>query len=246
MLVIEDVPGRQHQCDALLDQNFLPEGREPYAGLVPEGALVLLGPEFALLREEFSRMRESTTPRSGRLKRVLVFFTSGDDSGETLKALRGIEMAGLSLQVDVVLGTNQSDFTEIKRICARKGWKVYRHVDFMHHLISEADLVIGSGGSSNWERCALGAPAIVAVLAENQQALALALNRYGAVVCIGRKELTTPERYRDELRSLTERSIHEMSVAALSLVDGRGARRVSEALIAMCASKGGLTEVNRV
>ena len=49
----------------------------------------------------------------------------------------------------------------------------------MASLIAHADLVIGGSGSSNWERCALGVPALVAVLSADQAPIAQALDRLG-------------------------------------------------------------------
>lgn len=53
IMVIDDLANRRHDCDILLDQNFYLNKDVRYAGLVPENCKMLLGPEHALLREEF-------------------------------------------------------------------------------------------------------------------------------------------------------------------------------------------------
>ena len=48
-------------------------------------------------------------------------------------------------------------------------------------LFFEADLAIGAGGSSNWERCCLGLPSIIVAMSENQLPIAKALQKEGVV-----------------------------------------------------------------
>ena len=50
----------------------------------------------------------------------------------------------------------------------------------MPALTAAADLAIGAGGSSTWERCCLGLPTITVVLADNQRGAAAALAERGA------------------------------------------------------------------
>ena len=54
LLVIDDLGDRRHSCDVLLDQNYGSDHRK-YYNLVPKKCLLLLGPEFALLREQFAK-----------------------------------------------------------------------------------------------------------------------------------------------------------------------------------------------
>ena len=58
-------------------------------------------------------------------------------------------------------------------------------VDNMAELICKADLGIGAAGGSAWERCTLGMPAFIAVLAKNQTQGAAALSDYGAAINLG-------------------------------------------------------------
>lgn len=230
LLVIDDFPHRRHECDALLDQNVSTGGANRYAGLVPDPCHLMVGPRYALLRQAFRAAREKLARRSGRLRRILVFFTSGDDRGETLKAMRGIAIFDDTLQVDVVVGASTPRADDIARECEALHWRFHRQVANMAQLMAGADLAIGAGGSASWERCATGVPALVTILAENQSSIAQALEDAGAGVCLGWHCATTPEAYARALRSLTAARLAQMSGMASSLVDGLGARRVSEYL----------------
>ena len=55
LMVIDDLANRPHDCDLLLDQNF-DEGYK-YSDLVPSNCLLLIGPRYALLRDEFQIAR---------------------------------------------------------------------------------------------------------------------------------------------------------------------------------------------
>jgi UDP-2,4-diacetamido-2,4,6-trideoxy-beta-L-altropyranose hydrolase len=144
ILVIDDHTGRSHDCDVLLDQNFVSEGKQLYNELVPDDCQMLLGPNFALLRKEFGELRHKVNRRQS-LEKVLVFFTAGNDQGETLKAMRGVEMFGLVKRVDVVVGYSNPHNNEIKSKCDELDWGFHCQVDYMPTLISKAEVVPATG-----------------------------------------------------------------------------------------------------
>jgi UDP-2,4-diacetamido-2,4,6-trideoxy-beta-L-altropyranose hydrolase len=232
LLVIDDLANRHHDCDVLLDQNYTLESDRRYAGLVPAACKVLLGPAYALLRREFRIIRERCVPRSGDLRRLLIFFTAGDDQGETLKAMQGVELYAKAGQVDVVVSQANSRRADIAKKCAALAWGYHCQIDYMATLIAQADLVIGAGGSSTWERCALGVPALVTILAENQAPVAQALDRAGVVITLGWTRDLRAKDYASALSALDRARLAAMSDKALRLVDAKGAERIAGVLLA--------------
>ncbi|MDO9162365.1 MAG: UDP-2,4-diacetamido-2,4,6-trideoxy-beta-L-altropyranose hydrolase [Methylococcaceae bacterium] len=232
LMVIDDLANRHHDCNLLLDQNYSPDGEQRYTDLVPTSCSTLLGPRYALLRQEFRLIREHLELRSYQLKRILVFFTAGDDQGETLKAMRGIELFGKAEHVDVVVGQSNPGNAEISQKCIELNWGYHCQVDYMSSLIAQADIVIGAGGASNWERCALGVPSFVAILAANQAPIAQALDRAGIVINLGWYTDLQAADYEDALNNLKYTHLARMSERALKLVDAKGAERVVEKLLA--------------
>lgn len=232
LVVIDDLANRHHDCDVLLNQNYSAEGERRYRGLVPDACKVLLGPGYAMLRKEFKEIRERLEPRSHELKTVLVFFTAGDDQGETLKAMQGIELFGKAECVNVVVGQSNPRNVEIIRKCDELRWGYHCQVDYMASLIARADLVIGAGGSSNWERCALGVPALVTILAANQAPIAQALDRLGVVSNLGWGHDLNAEDYATALAAFTRPRLAAMSEQALQLVDAGGAEKLADILFA--------------
>jgi UDP-2,4-diacetamido-2,4,6-trideoxy-beta-L-altropyranose hydrolase len=232
LLVIDDLASRHHDCDVLLDQNYSLEGEQRYTAFVTPMCKLLLGPRYALLSKEFKVMRESIGSRTDNLKNIMVFLTSGNDQGETLKAMRGIEIFGKAECVDVVVGRSNPNNVEISRRCVERNWGYHCQIDYMPKLLAQVDLVIGAGGSSNWERCALGIPALVVILAENQAPIAQALGRAGAIYNLGwARELKAVD-YANALIALNRDCLAAMTERSLALVDAKGAERVVDVLLA--------------
>src|SRR5262245_42870234 len=171
VLAIDDLADRLHDCDILLDQNFYADKDTRYAGKVPVACALLLGPRFALLREQFRQSREHVAPRTGPVRRLLVCYGGVDAENHTGRAIEALAKLNGSLQVDVVIGANHAGRAHIEDACARLGYACHVQSRHMAQLMAAADLSIGAGGSTTWERCSVGLPSIVFGLALNQQKL---------------------------------------------------------------------------
>lgn len=170
IMAIDDLADRQHDCDVLLDQNHYRDMRTRYDGRVPEHCRLLLGPRYALLREEFRELRAQVKPRTGGVRRILMFFggvDAGNYTGLAIQALSGLDIKGI--EVDVVIGAQHPHRTEIEQACATRGYACHVQTSRMAGLMAAADLAIGAGGSAIWERCCLGLPALGICTAENQR-----------------------------------------------------------------------------
>ncbi|MBJ6802454.1 UDP-2,4-diacetamido-2,4,6-trideoxy-beta-L-altropyranose hydrolase [Geomonas propionica] len=187
IMVIDDVANRSHNCDLLLDQNLYEDMETRYDGLVPEKCAKFLGPRYALLRDEFVQARRSLRDRDGSVKRILITFGGGDASNETGKALEAWRLVGREdVAVDVVVGGGNPHREHLKQLCAQlPNVSFHCNVNNMAQMMSEADLAIGAGGSTTWERCFLGLPSITLIVAENQAETTKAVARRGATFNLG-------------------------------------------------------------
>lgn len=229
IMVIDDIADRQHDCDVLLDQNFYADMQTRYVNKVPEHCQLLLGPRYALLRDEFRVMRGQIKPRSGVVKNILVFFggvDAGNYTGLTLQALAGITHE--ELHVDVVIGAQHPCREQIQATCVMYGYACYVQTAHMAELMAKADLAIGAGGSASWERCCLGLPALLVALAENQVDIAKALDSICACVYIGLAETVNFLAIKDKVINLlnSQDRLEMISKHVFSLVDGQGVNRV--------------------
>lgn len=184
LLVIDDLADRPHQADILLDQNEYPDRELRYRALLNADCRQLLGPQYTLLRAEFTRLQ--ARDRDGRVSRLLVFFGGADNSNETGKTLEALAMLSSRIETTVVLGSSNRHAEAVRRIASgMPDTTVVQAVDNMAELMQQADLAIAAGGTSTWERAYLGLPAITLSLADNQLAVNQAMHDKGACWHLG-------------------------------------------------------------
>lgn len=190
LMVIDDLADRLHQCDLLLDQNL---GRQPqnYANLVPAQCKLLIGPQYALLRPEFAAIRAYSLQRRQQpaLKNILVTMGGVDlpnATGQVLQALKGCALPQ-DCRITVVMGLQAPWLEQVRTQAQDMPWptEVMVNISDMAQRMADSDLAIGAAGSTSWERCCLGLPTLMVVLADNQQTGAKALEAAQAVYLIG-------------------------------------------------------------
>lgn len=243
ILVIDDLANRPHDCDLLLDQTF---GRDPglYRSRVMPACLILAGSNYALLRPEFSVLREATLARRreiGKVERILVSMGLTDSAGASLKAIEGMEAVGVKAAVDVVLGRTAPMRDEIEARAALAPDRLTVHVDVAHvaALTAKADLAIGAAGTTTWERCCLGLPTIMVVAADNQRDIAEGLTAVGAAVLVGTADDVSPAVLGRSVKRLMGDPLERiaMAAAAAAVCDGLGATRVVAEIESLLPSK---------
>ena len=197
LMVIDDLANRPHDCDLLLDQNYYRDLDSRYQGLVPEQCVTLLGPEYVLLRPEFTQARERLRGRDGTVRRILVFFGGSDPTNETEKVMAALSLLGRpDIEVDVVVGLANPKRDAIQALCdALPNVSFHCQVSNMAERILNADLGVGAGGAGMWERCYLGLPAITVVFAANQARTTEDVATTGAIEYLGWSGRLSPADY---------------------------------------------------
>lgn len=223
ILVIDDLADRSHVCQMLLDQNLYMNMTQRYLSLVPGHCKLFLGPQHALLREEFYEAKKILRSRDGSISNIFVFYGGSDPTNETLKALRAIQKTDLTgVSVHVVVGSSNPQKPVIEEYVSQMDQvRFYGHVDHISELMSEADLALGAGGSTTWERCMLGLPSLVTVVAENQREMTEAVATTGAITNLGWYQEVTEQLIVDHLIELfhTPDKVVEMSKASRKMID---------------------------
>lgn len=228
IMVIDDLADRAHQCDLLLDQTY---GRstEDYQSLTPNHCELLCGSQFALLRPEFAQWRMYSLQRrqQPKLKELLVNMGGVDKdniTGQVLDALYKSELP-LDCRIIVVMGTTAPWLKQVKQQAETMPWhtEVKVGVSNMAQLMTESDLAIGAAGATSWERCCLGLPTIMVVLARNQHTIAEMLQQAGAAAVAPVIPQLAPS-LNHLLTSPT--SLLQMSNLAAEISDGQGCLQV--------------------
>ena len=234
LLVIDDLADRPHRCDLLLDQNL---GRQPqdYSRLVPSQCKVLTSPSYALLRPEFALLRPYSLERRHALpilRHLLITMGGVDKHNATGQVLQALKTCALpqETRITVVMGLTAPWLQNIQEMAMRMPWptEVVVNVNDMAQRMADSDLAIGAAGSTCWERCCLGLPTIMVVLADNQNEAATHLLKAGAANSLAFSSLLYQDIYDQLLDFIDNREqLVKMSACAAAITDGFGVERVA-------------------
>jgi UDP-2,4-diacetamido-2,4,6-trideoxy-beta-L-altropyranose hydrolase len=239
LAVIDDLADREHACALLVDPG-LGRTEEQYRPLTPAGARLLTGPGYALLAPAYAKARAralKTRRTEAPPRRLLVSLGLMDLLGITGRVLHLIQDHLADLEVDVVVGGASGSLPWLRHLATRTpGLRLHVDTREMAKLISAADIGVGAGGSSTWERAVLGLPSLLLVLADNQHDLAVELGRRGAVIAVqadGAKGFTesVPQAFERLLGDAALR--RSLSETSATLCDGQGASRVADAVLGL-------------
>jgi hypothetical protein len=212
----------------LLDQNFYADMSTRYIGKVSDHCLLLLGPRYALLRNEFRLLHDQVRPRNGLVKRILVFFGGVDACNYTGLAIQVLTEIDLQdIHVDVVIGLQHTNRESLEVVCLHRNFTCHVQTDRMGELMAAADLSIGAGGASTWERCSLGLPTITICAADNQRDQIKDAASEGLLYAPDMKE-EFHLLFKHHVLSLIDNSClrQHISRKGMQTVDGRGVLRV--------------------
>ena len=236
IVVFDDQTGREHDCDVLLDSGA--SDPRVYTGLVPAEARILSGTKYALLGRTFVARREaSLARRDGRpVRNILVSFGSTDPSNATSIAIAALAGSVENAITVVALSSASPHRQEVESNVGERVQLVLDHPD-MASLMTDADIALGAGGVTAFERAGLGLPSIIVTTMENQEGIAATIANSGAAVLLGPQSQTTRPALAQAVRALTADSDRRlaMSASAARLVDGLGARRVAQTVMERAA-----------
>ncbi len=234
LMVIDDLANRQYDCDLLLDQTYGQDERA-YKPLVPEHCKLLIGARYALLRPEFERARyESLKWRDQpRLNNILITMGGVDKDNATGRLLDALKVSCMPCDttITVVMGAAAPWLKSVRQQAAALRWPVSVRVNVsnMAQLMAGCDLAIGAAGSTAWERCVLGVPTLMLVLADNQRKIAEGLECAKAAMLIENGASFDSRHLVNVLSDLEMNPLKlmEMSLAAREICHGDGVSKVA-------------------
>lgn len=234
--VIEDLQSQNHDCDLLIDQNWINTAAGYYENRLPPSCKLLLGPEYALLNASLVDVGRKNNATS-ELTNILIYFGDADAHNQTEFVLNTIDCSHFEgMKANVVLGwTNKHAAT------VRSKFQRPRHIEIeffqsssdFFDLMKSSDIAIGAGGTTVWERMFIGLPAIVISTADNQERSCLGLHREGLIIYLG----TWLEVDQSKLRTAIFNAIQSptllssISSRGKKLIDGHGALRAAKSIV---------------
>lgn len=240
LMVIDDLANRDHCCDVVLDQNLFRNMKHRYDGRVTSQCLQLLGPKYALLQPEYRHFREKARARKSPIKNLIISFGGSDQSNLTeLAVLAALSFEGEFSSINVVMPSASPFYNQVEGLIKSiKKATLYSDLPSLAPLILEADIGIGAGGATNWERFCLGLPSLVITLAENQKLVNNYLSKLRLIELIGDVETIKIEHVRAAIgAALSRRDLANWSKRCMRECSGDGVMLVVDVILGLTKNR---------
>ncbi|WP_292794854.1 PseG/SpsG family protein [Microbacterium sp. UBA6633] len=233
MLVI-DGDGRGADATRYLDQNLGADG----GSLSPtQRRRLLAGPRYALVRKEIVALRRPDVREISGRPRICAFMGGSDPTGAMVTVAGALEALSVPADIDLVVTDRWRDAVTA-RAGRLEGVRVHPPTPRLPHLLAAADVAVSATGTSAWDVCTLGVPAVFAAVVDNQRAGFAALMHEGLALGV---DLSTSTDAEADLTAAVERLLDDaplrrrLFAACADLFDGRGAARVADQVEALAA-----------
>ena len=234
LMVIDDLADRAHDCDILLDQNYLPSYQNRYEKLISENTNKLLGPSYALLRDEFRELRRSENNINDRVRpRILINF-GGIGNFELLSNVIEVINNVDSFNYYIITGKiKPEEICELRKSIYNSNITMVDHTSEMPKLMIESEYALGATGSTVWERFCLGLNSALVQMASNQSPLLSFLEANDLVDDLGdyrSLSITYLSLFFAKL-DLNNEKYSNRKKEIMNLIDGNGTNRVAKVII---------------
>lgn len=234
IMVTDDYLNRKHDCDIFLNQNFPASERGELDKFLPQNCIQILGPEYAILRSEFLEAKRKELPLES-FNNILISFGGTDNFNLSEKILDFFigNKKYSNAKINCVVGWQNHNKEKIKQLCdANNNFYYHCQINYMARLMEDADLCIGAGGSSSWERLYMGVPSIIVSLAENQDGICNWLHSRKLSYFMGQAENFSYKALNDAMEKIISDESWKIAIITLgkNTVDGNGANRIVQAI----------------
>ena len=236
LLFVDDLADcAPYGCDIVLNDNL--EAEKLFTGNRGE-VRFLLGPRYALLRQEFFEFKRELSNVPARARRILVTFGGGDPQNMTLKVFEALgKLRDSMLDITVVVGASNPHRQSLEEAVDRSphSAKILVNVKIMPELMSQSDLAVSAGGGTCYELAFMQVPMLLVIVANNQERTVKAFSAARAAVSAGWFGSLEEE----SLVALLAKLIGDQTLRrqlqenAGRMVDGRGAQRVVDVMLEM-------------
>ena len=249
-IYMDDIYAFSYPVDMLINYNIYGEemGYEKDAAFAD--TKLLLGTEYVPLREEFSagagyvQSRKVLSLGAANVTPAadggILITTGGSDSFNLAGQLLMEAMKYDALkekEYHVVSGSLNPHIGELQAL-AQKHENIHIHcnVTNMAELMAESEVALSAGGSTLYELCAMGVPVIAFSFAENQERLVQTFVKRGIAQYGGNYRTDGNKMIQNTIAGLEtlledENLRTEYREKARTLVDGKGAGRIAEAIL---------------
>jgi spore coat polysaccharide biosynthesis predicted glycosyltransferase SpsG len=174
------------------------------------------------------------------VQRVLVSLGLTDVGAITARVTERLAPRLGGVCADIVVGASAPSLPGLRALAANDP-RLTIHVDVtaMAGLMAQADIAVGAAGSSTWERCVLGLPSLMVVLADNQREAAQAMADRGAALVVEAGSADFETAFDGAVAQLLGQPALRAALSTWSaeLCDGAGADRAAQAFLQVISSR---------
>ena len=227
----DDLNASKWEVDYLINYNIFADTLD-YSWYRCSKTKLLLGPDFAPLRDEFKGMPPHQN--NEEVSDVLVSAGGADPERVTERLMESVCPRWQGVTFHFIVGALNPRIETIKR---EKAENAVLHINEQHmsELMKKCDIAISAAGTTLYEICASGIPTITYTLADNQMIAAEVFENKKIMLNAG--DSRNDEHFAERVNTCVELLIEkkkirkEISRKMQKLVDGYGADRIAKALI---------------
>jgi UDP-2,4-diacetamido-2,4,6-trideoxy-beta-L-altropyranose hydrolase len=214
--------------DIVLNAN--PQASETLYGQRGPLTNLLIGPGYALLRQEFLNCQRPSIKVPDLAQRILITLGGADSRNVTLIVMQALrDLTELHLEIVVVVGAVNPHLKLLQDEAANSPHIVsmLSNVANMPELILSSDLAITAGGGTCYELAFLQVPMFLIITADNHDLTVQSWATMKAAIDTGWFDRSTRSSLASALRAAIcdSRLRRELVENASRMVDGKGARR---------------------
>lgn len=185
----------------------------------------LLGPKYALLRDEFKNIKYKS-PKSN-VEKVMITLGGGDENNIPKDILDSLLDNYNDIEYNIILGNSYKYKDFMLENYKDKKAKFHINTNNMAKIMLDNDLAISAGGNTLYELSACGTPTIAIIIADNQRKFAQGIHRETGIDYIDLVSKSFKDK-KEKFLDIFERNIKDyncrkqISRKMFDLVDGNG------------------------
>ena len=229
--VIDDTAGYSYPCQVVVNGNL--NAKDLSYLPTPMDTLFLLGPQYLMLREEFSD--KSNFVVRPTVHNILVVL-GGSDSLELMPdILSMLDDMQDDFVINAIIGPFANNENNVRQVIdkSRHVINLFHSPDAIQELMMQADLAISAGGQTLYELLCVGCPTVPIEVARNQKKQLESLVELGYLhtICDGADNSVISTLADSVHLLLSDYQLRSnMSSVGQQLFDGQGALRVANLL----------------
>ena len=224
VISFEDLGEGRNHVDLLVDCNL---DEEKSAGLSVQ---TLFGHNYAVLAEEFETFHSKPRVLKNPIESVLVTLGGTDPHSLTPTLAEKLLHIRPGLSITLLAGPGCENTPALKNLASKhEKVELLESTSEMAQTLFTHDIVFCAGGVTLHEAMAVGTPAFVINQVTHQADKANRAEKQGAAINLGMAESWDENRLPEILQS-SPKILEKMSQAGKSMIDGKGLKRVVDAI----------------